>query len=385
MQYQNELRKIKSLVSSDTWEILQTSNAIVAGGAITSTFCNREVNDLDVYFRSEEDFCVFLDLVFDGGFHLVAAHMTSRSILFRDKRTHQDVQVIVYKFFPNELAIFADYDFTCNMGALSFGWKKKGYDSDEQFVLHSDFLRHNSQRYLEFNTGTAYPLISALRVAKYAEKGYNISKAQMLRVLLAVNAKNIDSWATLKDEVAGMYGLNMDEVFPESEEFSLDKAMEILNEIYSDDKFKENKFKEYSKNEILEAVCVENKDSREDCSKRIFKNVCKNEDGTLVSFYDDKFVYKLGEIVDGGKHGLYAEYGYAVTTACYSGEDDGVIIELIPIEGTEVKHNTYGLKDAISRINGPVKVGEVFTRLQFIKKFKKTDESDKNIPEMEIW
>ena len=179
MQYQNELRKIKSLVSEDTWEILQMSNAIIAGGAITSVFCNRDVNDLDVYFRNEEDFCVFLDLVFGGGFHLVACHMTNRSILFRDKVTKQDVQVIVYKFFENELAIFNDYDFTCNMGALSFGWKERGYPEDEQFVLHSKFMQHNSQRYLEFNTGTAYPLISALRVSKYAEKGYNISKAQM--------------------------------------------------------------------------------------------------------------------------------------------------------------------------------------------------------------
>lgn len=48
MQYQNELRKLQKLVSKDVWELFEKHDVIIAGGAITSVFCNREVNDLDV-------------------------------------------------------------------------------------------------------------------------------------------------------------------------------------------------------------------------------------------------------------------------------------------------------------------------------------------------
>jgi hypothetical protein len=38
-------------------------------------------------------------------------------------------------------------------------------------VLHEDFLKHNSQRILKFNPTTDFPIISALRVQKYEDKG----------------------------------------------------------------------------------------------------------------------------------------------------------------------------------------------------------------------
>ncbi|HET8689808.1 MAG TPA: hypothetical protein VFM18_24660, partial [Methanosarcina sp.] len=221
MKYNTELKKLKNLVSSDTWDILVASNAIIAGGAITSVFCNREVNDIDVYFRNEEDFITFIEEVYSGSYTLIANNMTNRSILFKDRKTEQDVQVICYKWFPHILGLFVDYDFTINMGALDC--------SNEEFLLGPQFLKHNAQRYLSFNEGTAYPLISALRVNKYLEKGYTISKAQMLRILLTINAKNIDSWETLKDEIGGMYGLDMNEVFDETKEFNLHDAIKTLD------------------------------------------------------------------------------------------------------------------------------------------------------------
>ena len=55
MNYSNELAKIKGLVSANVWKLFSSYNVIIGGGAITSVFCNREVNDLDIYLRSEDD------------------------------------------------------------------------------------------------------------------------------------------------------------------------------------------------------------------------------------------------------------------------------------------------------------------------------------------
>lgn len=266
MEYKNELKKLKALVSKDTWECLKEHDAIIAGGALTSVFCNREVNDLDVYFRCEEDFIAFIEDVWNGGEYtsshfLIANNITDRSILFKDKRTEQYVQVIVYKWFESVDDLFKDYDFTVNMCAVAC--------KDDSFVFHADFLKHNAQRHLSFNQGTAYPLISALRVQKYTERGYTIPKAQMLRILLAVNAKQIDSWEKLKDEVGGMYGLNMDEVFPEDKDFSLDLAMDTLASLDYDETYKMGaKAGGLAKEHIYDKIF---KGEKEDASNKMFK------------------------------------------------------------------------------------------------------------------
>lgn len=367
MTYTNEVRKLKELVSEDTWDLMKECNAIIAGGAITSVFCNRDVNDLDVYFRTPRDYVKFIYHIFEGEykFACVALNKTNRSVLLTDKETKQPVQLIVYKFFEDEQAVFNDFDFICNMGALVFT------DECEEIILHNDFLKHNSQRYLGFNANTAYPLISCLRVQKYIDKGYTISKAQMLRVLLAVNKKDISSWETLKDEVGGMYGLNMNDVFPETEEFSMDKALETLDEIFSDGKFKVDKtFPELTTLfEIVEDHFADKDDKRVDCSDIYFKNARQLPDGKIVSYYDSSFEYVVGQSVDGGKNGIYCAKGYRVLSATWGQMSDGVILEL---KGTSKNTNPtpypwYTMED---NLFGPVEVVAAYTLAEFKSKYK---------------
>lgn len=49
MRHSNELTKIKSLVSESVWELFKECDVIIAGGTITSVFCNREVREYDTY------------------------------------------------------------------------------------------------------------------------------------------------------------------------------------------------------------------------------------------------------------------------------------------------------------------------------------------------
>src|SRR5690606_10611694 len=112
---------------------------------------------------------------------------------------------IVYKFFETPEDVFNAFDFSVNMGAYDF--------KERNFVLDSRFLRHNAQRYLEVNTNTDYPLISVLRVDKYREKGYRISKPQMLALLMAVSSLKLDSWEQAQDQFSGMYGVDPDKLF----------------------------------------------------------------------------------------------------------------------------------------------------------------------------
>lgn len=286
--------------------------------------------------------------------------MTNRSIMFKDRKTQQDVQLIIYKFFPTIKDIFNDYDFTVNMGALDC--------KTETLELHENFLKHNSQKYLHFHTGTAYPIISALRVQKYVDKGYTISKSQMLRLLITISQLNIDSWETLKDNIGGMYGLNMDEVFPETEEFSIEKAISVLDEIMSDTKFR-HYYESIEQEDIIKEYFTKYDDSRLYCGAKFFKNA-KLKDDKLVSYYDEKFEYKVGESVNGGLRGIYCFKSYDVIGGDYYNKDDCVILELEPnVEGKII--TMYNEK---YQLMSDVKVIAQYTKTEFLRKYK-DDES----------
>ena len=226
--FENEKNRIKKILSEEVYDVFKENRVVLAGGAITSLFTNAIINDLDIYFKDKNGFCKVIHEAYSNewvnGFNqLRVNHTTDRSILCSGEHDIK-IQLIVYKLFPTINDIFNAFDFTINMGAYDF--------ETESFVFHEDFFKHNAQRYIDFNPKTDYPLISAMRVQKYVERGYTISKAQMLRILLAVNNKNIDSWEVFVDEVSGMYGLEPGEIFDMEKSISVEEAITQLDKVF---------------------------------------------------------------------------------------------------------------------------------------------------------
>lgn len=232
--YKKELAKLKGFMNADLWDLLQDQGCIIAGGAVTSMFTNKEVNDVDVYFPSKEAFTKvmqeLIDLRWRSGLQYNKEYglgyvdgmitiVTNKAVMLLSEGNK--VQFIVHKFYQSAEEIFQDFDFTVCMGALEM--------KDETWKFHEDFFKHNAQRFIQFNEKTSYPLISALRIAKYKDKGYNISKAQFMKVMLAVNAKNIDSWEVLLEELGGMYGTAPEDIFDTSLPFDFSYAMQKLD------------------------------------------------------------------------------------------------------------------------------------------------------------
>lgn len=184
---------------------------------MTSVFTNRDINDVDVYFKSREAFEYAVADAYENGWWCVSA--SKRAVTFSDNGG-DPIQFMHFDFFPTAQDIFAAFDFTVVMGALDF-------DTDE-FVFHDDFLKHNSQRFLRFHPGTRFPLASATRVLKYQDRGYTIGKGDILKIALASRKVKIDTWEELKDQIGGAYGEKV-VLAGEHQEFSLDAAIEALS------------------------------------------------------------------------------------------------------------------------------------------------------------
>ena len=58
--FHKEQSALERYMGEELVDLCKASNAIIAGGAITSIFTDKEINDLDVYFRTFEDMEVFI-------------------------------------------------------------------------------------------------------------------------------------------------------------------------------------------------------------------------------------------------------------------------------------------------------------------------------------
>jgi len=191
------------------------TGAWVAGGALTSIYTGQPINDVDLYFKDEASFRSAVEQAYDDGLWCVAK--TSRAVTF--VYGSAVIQMMHFKWFTDPSAIFDSFDFTCCMAAMDCETK--------EIVMHDDFLKHASQRFLKFHAGTSFPFGTVARVLKYQKRGYTIGSNEMLRIALKCSTVPITSWDGLKEQIGGQYGeavaINGDG------DFSIDAAIDAMN------------------------------------------------------------------------------------------------------------------------------------------------------------
>ncbi len=198
----------------------------IAGGAILSTATRTDVNDYDVYPKSNKAMIdAFHHLLDDGCF---VVNISDRAVTFKSNNVGLDdlrtiIQVMTYDSFETAEKIFENFDFTVCMGA---------FDCDtKSYSFHEDFYPDIATKTLRFNPKTRYPLNSMLRVNKYIAKGFFIGKPEMIKILLATIAKGMPtSWEELESQIGGTYGREV-RLNKGDTPFSLEAALDLLSNI----------------------------------------------------------------------------------------------------------------------------------------------------------
>ena len=357
MSYIFEKNKLKNYIEG-LFPTLKKYKAIIAGGAITSIFCNRDINDIDIYFKCKEDAGNFIgEMIEDRNW--IISHTNKATAFQYNNVTYQ---VIHFDYFKSPQEIFDKFDFTVCMGA---------FDCDtEEFILHEDFLKHNAQRMLKFNENTLYPIISALRVKKYEEKHYKISKMEYLKILLTCMNHKIETYEELKEQIGGMYGINYDKIIQpkENEPFNLTTIIKKLGDIILDEDYFKTPESDGIPDDIEDLVCkiTGEKIKFVKHNNKIFKyfggdfeeiynatpdlyeeidinQIIKPNDkvykfvkkvgNKYFSHYDNRFEYRIGEnVVANGNTsqsaGIYVEMLTKIRNATYCNYEDSVLVEL---------------------------------------------------------
>lgn len=325
----------------------------VAGGAVTSVFTNKEVNDLDIYFRDQESLIKFIKMAFGDtpcvpvsvaplappslinfnqdvspssveleSFSLRYVGHTDKSVMFLDGSGMQ-VQAIHCGFYPTVEDIFKSFDFTINMGVYDF--------AQECFVLDEDFLTDNASRKLRVNEGTSFPIISQLRLAKYQQRGYSINRKEFIKLCLSVANLNLSSWEDVKNAIGGMYGYNMDDLFDEDKDFTMEEVFEQLEELECNLEGTTSKIPATDLEDLLEFIEEQHEPNDPDKEYFYYKKVLKtSEDGVYTSIYKRDFKYVVGGSPDNSGNGVYVYKSTDKAKNHYGlgGNDGAVVIKL---------------------------------------------------------
>lgn len=220
---QNKKEILLGSISDKLVETLKLYNAVIAGGAITSVFTEKEINDYDIYFKNDEDLKGFLRSEWCNTHYRISS---KKALNFVDwDNSNKLIQVIVINTYPTPEDIWKDFDFTVCMGAYDF--------EEGKFFLHKDFIYDNMSKTLNFNNNTAFPMVSLKRVDKYKSKGYSINLSNLYKIAFAIQSLEINNLNDVLDNLGGMYGDELDEIFEDilDEDFDINKALDCLDKI----------------------------------------------------------------------------------------------------------------------------------------------------------
>lgn len=352
------VKELKKHIPQNTWDFLKAHKCMLVGGALTSILTKKDINDFDIYFKDRDSFVLSLmdvrgikdkmpleeysedvdinqQYLDSYDFHYLCH--TEKSVTFRTKYTEGVFQFIHQNFYNNVEEVFNDFDFTINM---------VGYDFElDELIVHPEAMLHLAQRILVTNSGTKYPLISVLRVNKYQDRGYKISKKEMVKLLLAVSKLEFNSYEDVGKHIGGLYGtLNVAEVFDTTKDFSIDEVIEQLSELDFDalNSIKTD-VRSAMFDDALEQIILGEHYSKLPHVKRVHLI-----NGELRSAWDRSYKYVVGEV-----HYPKELTSYGAGVYCHKGIPDrhygNTILEVEPLNPKENTLNEakFGYKEGV--------------------------------------
>lgn len=226
----NIIKDLQTIICPELYIELKKLNAMIAGGAITSLYTGKPINDLDIYFKNKEDAEKAIHLFKNKDYDLIAK--TNNAITFKQKKdilvdyiSNTTYQLIIGDelFYNNPKDLIDNFDFTINMAVFDL--------QSGELIIGKDFEEHNLKRQLVYNHNTKYPIISLQRAIKYINRGYNLSGIEQIKIALHINSLLIKDSSNLKTHLQGIDTSFFQPI--------IDDLMITNNEKYDYDIFKE--------------------------------------------------------------------------------------------------------------------------------------------------
>lgn len=170
------------------YKYMEGHNGFVAGGAFKDIFEGKQVRDLDMFFKSKEDWIEAVDM-FEDDEDYEHYYTNDNVTAFKHKVTGIVVECIC-KVFGEPEEIINNFDFTIAKMAYAYVLDPKSSEEEplyEGIVYYSDkFFEHLNLKRLVIDDKLLYPIDTFHRLFKYGKKGFypcRMSKIKMMKAI----------------------------------------------------------------------------------------------------------------------------------------------------------------------------------------------------------
>jgi hypothetical protein len=202
----------------------------LAGGAVTSVFSGRKINDLDLFFRTEEDLKALQKIIEgEGKERIYAEFVTKNAVSYRIKK---ELVQLVRCTFAQPRDMLGTFDFTICMASYN-----PRHHAENDFIFDPLFMPDLAARVLRYNPGP-YPIASLWRMKKFLLRGFNLPAVESIKLALAINNLNLDTYEALKNQLEGIDTSFLKDVTDQlmnkgAETYDFHRAIDFMNEILS--------------------------------------------------------------------------------------------------------------------------------------------------------
>jgi hypothetical protein len=225
--YKHIEKRINKHIEPKILEQIKLNNAFIAGGALTCIFQDKEPNDIDIFFKSDN-----IDY-----FNVFKMWLNSYGIILSDTDN-----AITGQYYKNSIQlikpgcmygtpedVISRFDFTICMAAYDPEFVEAG---THLLALDDRFLPDLSSKKLIYNPNSIRPLSTLNRLQKFIDRGYSISGIELIKLGLAINSREIKTNSDLKNEILGIDSVFLKSYLNElsnEEEFNYEKEQARLD------------------------------------------------------------------------------------------------------------------------------------------------------------
>lgn len=196
------IQKVKTAWDPDkskanVFDELSRLGLMLCGGAVTSTFSNAHINDLDFYIKDESklpEAKAFFKQWFPH-----EEMETTNAITYKrksGKSSKKYTAQLITRFHGEAKEIFEWFDFTVTHAAYDF--------TTRQFVFGERFFPDLAKRRLVYSGASRYPICAMYRTSKYVKRGYELPGATIMHIALSIVQLKITNYKDLKEQLMGI-------------------------------------------------------------------------------------------------------------------------------------------------------------------------------------
>lgn len=154
-------------------------DGFIAGGCFKNIFRNEKIKDIDIFFKSEEDFNKAVQFYNYHGKYIFS-YENKNTISYLNKETGIRVELIRNTYGSPE-EILSNFDFSI----VKFAYFKS--DDHNKCVYHEYFFEHLTLKKLVLNKEIKYPISTWNRTYRYAKYGYGLCRESKANLIIAMN------------------------------------------------------------------------------------------------------------------------------------------------------------------------------------------------------